>query len=92
MSQNFERGILLYEQSRFEMAEALAADPHDAHAHALLSLCLAQREQFKDATEEAQQAIHLAPDFAFTHYALASVWHDRNYDAEALASGRIVHF
>ncbi len=91
MSQNLERGLLLYQQSRHELAEAefrqaLASDPHDPFAHALLGLCLANREEFQQATEEAQQAVHLAPDFSFAHYALAHVWHDRNHDAEALAS------
>src|SRR6185312_1511248 len=60
------------------------SDPHDPYAHALLGLCLSQREQFKEATEEAQQAVHLAPDFPFAHYALANVLHDRNRDDEAL--------
>ena len=39
-----QRGQLLYQQSRFDMAEAelrqaLAAEPQDAYAHALLALC-----------------------------------------------------
>ena len=42
------------------------------------------REQFKEATEEAQQAIHLAPDAPFSHYALAKVLHERNRDDAAL--------
>ena len=91
MNPSFERGLLLYEQSRHELAEAefrraLAEDPNDAYTHALLGLCLAEREEFKEATDEAQQAVHLLPDFGFAHYALARIWHDRGYDAEALAS------
>lgn len=91
MNPNLQRAILLFQQSRPEMAEAelrqsLAADPHDAYAHALLALCLAKCEQFKEATEEAQQAVHFSPDFPFAHYALAHVWHDRNHNDEALAS------
>ncbi len=69
-----------------EFRQALAAEPRDAHAHSLLARCLVEREQFKEATEEAQQAVHLAPDLADAHYALAVVWHKRNYDAEALAA------
>lgn len=84
-----QRGLLLYEQSRYELAEnelrqALGIDSQDAYAHALLGLCLSKREQFKEATEEAQQAIHLAPDFPFAHYAHASILHERNRDDEAL--------
>ncbi len=91
MNANLERGILLFQQSRHELAEeeirqSLAADPGDAYAHALLALCLAHREQFKDATEEAQQAVHLQPDFSFAYYTLANVWHQRNYEKEALSA------
>jgi Flp pilus assembly protein TadD len=79
MNPNLERAILLFQQSRYEMAEtelaqALGIDPHDAYAHALLGLCLAQRDQFEDATAEVRQAIHLQPDFPFAHYAHARVF------------------
>jgi len=88
---NLQRALLLFEQSRFEMAEgelrqSLATDPHDAYAHALLGLCLATNERFKEATVEAEQAVHLAPDFPFAHFALASILHDRNRNTEALAA------
>ena len=84
-----QRARLLYEQGRYPLAEeqlrqSLAQEPHDAYAHALLSLCLKHQERFKEATAEAQQAIHLAPDFAFAHYALASIWHVRNFETDAL--------
>ncbi len=56
MNPNFQRGVLLYQQARHEQAEtefrqALGSDPHDAYAHALLALCLAEQEKFKEATE-----------------------------------------
>ncbi len=91
MNPNLERALLLYQQSRHELAEnelrqALAAEPRDAYAHALLGLCLAKREQFDEATEETRQAIHLVPDFAFAHYAHASVLDDRNRFSEALTA------
>jgi len=91
MNPNLERALLLFQQSRHELAEnelrqALAADPHDAYAHSLLGLCLAKREHFDDATAETRQAIHLAPDFSFAHYAHASVLDDRNRFAEALTA------
>jgi tetratricopeptide (TPR) repeat protein len=83
MNPNLQRALLLFQQSRYELAEeqlrqALAVEPDDAHAHALLALCLAHREKFDEATTEARQAIHHAPDFDFAHYAHASVLHDRN--------------
>ncbi len=91
MNPNFERAILLFQQSRFELAEqelrqVLAAEPDDAYAHSLLALCLVNREQFQEATQEAQQAVHLQPDFPYAHYALASIWRRRNYDKQALAA------
>jgi tetratricopeptide (TPR) repeat protein len=91
MNANFQRALLLFDQSRHEQAEAelrqaLAGDPDEPSAHALLALCLAKREKFQEATQEAQQAVHLAPDLPFAHYALAHVYHDRNRNVEALAA------
>jgi tetratricopeptide (TPR) repeat protein len=88
---HLERALLLYGQSRHELAEAelrqaLTSEPGDACAHSLLALCLAKREQFQDATSEAQQAIHLQPDFPFAHYANAHVLFDRNRLKEARAA------
>lgn len=89
MNPNLERGLLLFQQRRHELAEnelrqALADDPQNAYAHSLLALCLSERQLFKEATEEAGQAIHLAPDFPFAHFALARVLFDRNRFTEAL--------
>jgi predicted Zn-dependent protease len=83
-----QRGQLLYQQSRYDLAEAelrqaLAAEPDDAYAHSLLGLCLLERKQLADATEEARQAVHLAPDMPFGHYALAKVWYGRDHYDEA---------
>src|SRR5512133_875707 len=91
MNVNTQRALLLFDQSRHELAEAelrqgLAADPQDASAHALLGMCLAKREELKQASEEAQQAIHLAPDAPFAHYASASIYQDRHRNVEALAA------
>lgn len=86
-----ERGLLLYQQSRYELAEtelrgALAAEPGDAYAHAVLALCLIERKRSDEATDEARQAIGLAPDMPFAHYALAKVWYERDdYDAARTA-------
>ena len=91
MNPNLERALLLFQQSRHELAEnelrqALASEPDDAYAHALLALCLSEREKFDEATSEARQAIQLAPDFPFAHYAHAHVLYDRNRYPEALAA------
>lgn len=91
MNPNLERALLLFQQSRHDLAEAelrlaLAHAPQDAYAHALLALCLAAREKLDDATAEARQSIHLAPDFPFAHYAHARVMYDRNHYPEARAA------
>jgi tetratricopeptide (TPR) repeat protein len=91
MNANLQRGILLFQQSRPEMAEAefrqaLASEPDDAYAHALLALCLLKGARYQDATAEAQTAVHLQPDFPFAHYALAHVFYSRNCYPEALSA------
>jgi tetratricopeptide (TPR) repeat protein len=91
MNPNLERALLLFQQSRHELAEAelrqaLAAEPDDAYAHALLALCLIERKRFDEATAEARQAIHLGPDFSFVHYAHARVSYARNDYEAALAA------
>ena len=94
---HFQRGMMLYEQSRYEMAETefrqvLAEDPNNGTAHALLALCLSNREKYSEATEEAQQAIFNEPDLPFGHYAMAYVLHDRNRPQEALEPiGQALH-
>jgi tetratricopeptide (TPR) repeat protein len=89
MNPHLERALLLYQQSRHEMAEGelrqvLTGDPGNAYAHALLGLCLAHREKYQEATNEVQTAIHHAPDFSFAHYAHAQVLFSRNRFSEAL--------
>lgn len=89
MNPHTQRASLLYQQRRYDLAEAelhqsLALEPEAPYAHALLGLCLMHREQFAEATQEARQAIHFAPDMSFAHYALARIMHDRNRNDEAL--------
>lgn len=88
MPMHFDRALLLYEQSRYELAEqelrrALGEEPGDASSHALLALCLSHRNDHAAATREAEDAVGLAPDMAFTHYALASVLAKQGRDADA---------
>lgn len=91
MSQHFDRALVLFEQSRPDLAQAelrraLAEDPDHAPAHALLSLCLTDAEQFEEATREAQTAVFQAPDLALSHYALAYAMQHRNRYREARAA------
>ncbi len=85
-----DRAILLYQQSRYDLAEKelrreLAANPGHARAHGLLAVSLAHQEKYREALQEARQAIHLGPDDGFGHYALATVLdrQDKLKEAEA---------
>jgi tetratricopeptide (TPR) repeat protein len=91
MSESLQRGILLFGQNRHELAAEqfgthLAANPNDAHAHGMLALCLAESEDYKEATNRAAEAIRLAPDYAFAHYVMAYVLAERNRFNEAISS------
>lgn len=91
MTAHYDRALLLYQQSRCDLAEqelrqALADEPSDAHAHALLALCLCDRKDYAAAMREAEEAIPLGPDVSFTHYALAYILYHRDQLAEAEAA------
>jgi tetratricopeptide (TPR) repeat protein len=90
MNPNFQRGLLLYQQGRYQQAETelrkgLALAPEHGTSHAFLALCLAEQQQFEKATEEAQLSIRYEPDSDFGYYALARVMSDRGYYEEAMA-------
>jgi tetratricopeptide (TPR) repeat protein len=91
MSPRIERASLLLSQSRFEAAEqelrlALADDPHDPLAHALLAQCLNGKKEFAAATEEAERAVACGPDLPFAHFVLALARYHRNHYPEAEAA------
>lgn len=74
---------LLIHQRRYPLAaevlEArLAHDPDDAIALATLSVCQRGLGQPKAALEQAQKAVALAPELAYTHYQLAWAYHQLN--------------
>lgn len=69
-------GRLLLQQKRYDLAEkelrrALASEPNNAEAHALLSLCLTSQDKGEPALREAREAVRLAPDSDISHHALA---------------------
>ncbi len=72
------RASMLLRQNRFEAAEdelraALASDPNDAFALALLASCRLERGAADEARETAYYAIHLAPDEPFAYHVLANI-------------------
>jgi lipoprotein NlpI len=88
---HFQRGLVLLEQSRSDLAEnefrqALAADPDHPMAHAFLSQCLLDKDDWKGATAEAEAAVRLAPEWSYSHVVLSRAMADRNRFAEATAS------
>ena len=88
MSPLVHRGLLLYQQDRYELAEkqlrgALAQDPEDAFAKALLARTVSELDRHDEALELAGEAIAQAPDGGFCHATLALVLRnlDRRKDA-----------
>ena len=67
---------------------ALAEQPHDPQAHALLGLCLAKQEKLPEAQAEVEQAITLAPDWDHAHYCRSVVLQERRRYADAEAAAR----
>lgn len=93
MSEALQRARMLLQVERpqealRELTGALADDPQDVHAHALMALSYAQLERYDEATASARQAVSLAPDFAYVHYVLGTILCDRDRDKEALVSAR----
>lgn len=93
MPSHFDRAVLLYNQSRYDLAAqelhaVLTQTPHDARAHSLLGLCLMRQDKLDEAQAEVEQAIALAPDDGHAHYCRSVVLEHRRRYAEAEASIR----
>jgi tetratricopeptide (TPR) repeat protein len=96
MNTSFQRGIVLYNQSRYDLADRefrqeLAEAPDNATAHAFLALCLTEQDRHDEALHEAGEAIRLEPDGAFGHYVRGRVLLEmhRLKEAEAAAQEAI---
>lgn len=78
-----EKGVVLFEQGRFDLAaehlrEALSVEPDDPHSHALLALALIYIEplwpqRLAKARFHSDTAVRLAPAWWLPHYALSVV-------------------
>jgi tetratricopeptide (TPR) repeat protein len=93
MNSHLDRALLLFQQSRFDLAEqevrrVLGEMPNDPGAHALLGMCLVHQEKLDEAQQEAEQAIALAPAWAYTHHCRSLVMEHRKQFAEAEKSAR----
>lgn len=88
MNGQIERIQLLLSQARYTLAEQelwqiLGEYPEHPLPRALLALCLHEQQRPKEALEQAQTAIHLAPDASFCHYILAVVEHGNHHPKAA---------
>jgi len=93
MNMHLERAMVLIQQNRWDMAQkeleqALAQDPEDAQAHAMLSHCYLQNSddtpaKLQRATHEAEEAIRCDAGYPGAHAALARVMLRRNRFPEA---------
>ena len=93
MGAHLTRARLLFEQGRYDLAEAelgraLAEDPEDADAHGLLALSRASAGKNDEALEAAKQAVALAPDRGYFHFVLGKVHFDRDEHRPADAALR----
>lgn len=75
---HYSRGLVLYEQKRYELAEkefgqAITFNPQSSAAHAMVGMSLARLGYFLRSKQEVEEAIRLAPDAAYPHYALSYV-------------------
>ena len=89
MPEALDRAFLLFNQSRFDLAErevrrALSESPDDPMAHALLSFCRSAAKDHDGATTEAVQAVAHGPSLPFARYALANAHYRGDRAAEAL--------
>ena len=93
MSQSHQRGILLFQQGRYELADRefrrdLARAPDDPLSHAFLSLCLGRSDRLDEALREADEAVRCGPDLAFCHYVRGCALQGKGRLSEAEAAAR----
>ena len=78
MSHAFNRGMVLFQQGRHDLASqefrrGLAEDPENSLGHAFLALCLAEGKEKEEALRKADEAVRLDPAAALSHYARGRV-------------------
>lgn len=86
-----KRGLLLFEQRRYDLAEKefvqeLQFDPTNCTAHAYLAMALLELKRYPEATRAAERAIESEPDNGLGYYAQARVYRRRNHPQKAEAA------
>jgi tetratricopeptide (TPR) repeat protein len=93
MSEAHQRGLLLLQQGRYDLADRefrqhLAQTPDDPMAHAFLSLCLKSTKKDDEALAEANEAVRCGPNLAFCHYVRGCALQGKKRLAEAEAAAQ----
>ncbi len=93
MSPSHQRGIVLLQQGRYELADRefrqdLAQSPDNALSHAFLALCLSRSGRDDESLREADEAVRCGPDVAFCHYVRACALQGKKRLAEAETATR----
>ncbi|MEW6279775.1 MAG: tetratricopeptide repeat protein [Candidatus Eremiobacterota bacterium] len=88
MSHHVDRGILLYQQRRYDLAcpefqAALSHEPDNSEALAYLALCRMHQKRYREAVELARQGVAAGPADPFSHQVLALVLYGANRVDEA---------
>ncbi|MBI1904153.1 MAG: tetratricopeptide repeat protein [Planctomycetia bacterium] len=91
MGAHLDRAQEYLSQGRPDLAEGelrreLVSDPGNGRLHALLALCLVDRDDFDRAVPLARKSILLAPEDPLSHYSLAYALFQRERADEALAA------
>ena len=84
---------LLFGMNRFadaecELREALAKNPDDALAHAMLAVALSRLKKLPEALKESQKAIGLNPTSAYVFYARSLIFIRADRSSDALCAIR----
>ena len=90
MSQFYERGALLLQQKRTELAIEqfmlhLGHEPNCPDGHCMLALCFLGLDKMNEALDFSEKAVSLAPDEAFPYFVLSRVYLDSNKYKKAIA-------
>jgi tetratricopeptide (TPR) repeat protein len=88
MSESLEKADVLFENGRWEQAlelylEHLAQDSEDGHSYTMAARCYLKLKFYGKASEFAEAAISVAPDFSYGYYVQAVVYYLRNLDHDA---------
>ena len=89
MNPHLERALVLIDlrpdAAVREINQALAEEPEDSFAHAVLALCLLELKDGANALREAKESLRLGADEAFNFYVLARC----HFDADRLIEAEV---